>query len=284
MNLSAFVYDVLDEVSKLEKLGAEASADQGKVGYEILLRLEEVNTLLQTTLERLKGGDKDLRIDLERTNQEIKEVNEEIDASKARSKENTKLILELKDLEKKLPEQLEDRKRQIEQKLQEALVDLKKDDPISDNLSPEEVEKMRQENEEMRATIQTAIDNFKTKEGEYRQKIEGLRQEFGEMQASITKEIQEFQQQTMELQKVKTERDVARTRMDSIRQRVNVYHEKVPKFFEMIEFKEKQYDKYRGEIREILLRFKKAWLENQQNHELLRLSNKLYLELHQEVG
>lgn len=283
MNLSAFVQDALEEVARLEKLGAEGGADQGKLGYEVLLKLEEVNTLFLSALERLKGGDKDLRAEAERAAQEIEEVNDKIEASKARSKENTKLILELKELEKRLPEQLEERKRQIDQKLQEAVADLKKEDPLPDSVSPEELEKMRQENEEMRATIQAAIDNFKTKEADYREKIEGLRKEFGEMQASITKEIQEFQQQTVELQRVKTERDLARTRMDTIRQRVNVYHEKVPKFLEMVEFKEKQYDKYRGEIREILIRYKRAWLDNQQNNELLRLSNKLYLELHQEV-
>ncbi len=281
MNLSTYVYDVLDEVSKLQKQQTDASPEQAKQGYEVLRNLESVNSLLQLSCERFKASDKEQRAEIDKVARDIEIINEKIDTCKARCKDYVKMIASLKELDKKIIDQAVERRAQIDQRFKEALEDIKKTE--KSELEPAEYERLKTENQEMKDKISQAIEDFKTKEAEYRQKIEGLRSEFQEVQASIGKEMEDIQKQTVEYQRLKTERDIAVATMDTVRQRINIYHEKVPKFYQMVEFKEKQYEKYTADIKEILVKFKRSAIEKQTNEEAVKRSNELFFELHQEV-
>ena len=279
MNLSTFVYDVVDEASKIEKNQTDSQPEQARTLFETIRKLENLNTILQIQNERFKIGEKELKSECEKLNNEFKSIFERTETLKSRCKDQTRIISEIKDYDSKIQEQQIERKKNIDNKYAEALMEIKK----MIDFDPEEVEKFKTENKIMKDEIQNAIEDFKNKEIEYRKKIEGLKGEFQEMQAALGKEIEDFQKQTIEFQMLKSEKEMSRSKLDTVKQRINIYHEKVPKFFQMIEYKEKQYEKYFSEIREILVKFKVSYFEKQKNDEILKVSNVLFYELHHEV-
>lgn len=279
MNLSTFVYDAVDEVSKIEKNQNDLISEQVRATYLTVHKLEELNTTLQIQNEKFKLYEKELRTESEKMANELDALKEKTEVLKAKCKDQTKIIAEIKDYDKKIHHGQKERIHTIDEQVEKAFAEIQK---LID-FDPQEVDKVKGENLAMKEEMQKAMDLFKENELNYRKKIEDLKGEFQEMQNAMSKEIEEFQRKMIELQILKSEREISKSKLTTIRQKINLYYEKIPKFYQMIKYKENQYEKYSSEIKEILIKFRNAITEKDISEETIKLSNQIFFELHQEV-
>ena len=145
-------------------------------------------------------------------------------------------------------------------------------------------EELKAENDRLKAEINTEIEAFKQREQTYQDSVKGLREEFDQIQSALTARYEDLQRQIQELDETKGARDLAKTRAENLRQKLTIYHEKVPEFYQMIEFKDTQYRRYVQEVKEIIDRYFEQYLDRKRYTEMSKETSEVYLDVHSEVG
>ena len=279
MNLSTFIYDIYDEMKSVQKGLADNDAQQAGQLYRLILVLERTQAQLIQQTEKLKIYEKELRNDKEVSTAALNNLSQEKRDKQETCKELTKILASLKEMEKEIEKEGEDRRTEINSKFAEVLESIKG----VETGNPEDNEKMRAENKELQESLEAIIENYNVKNNEYKAGLQELQDKFQETQSQAQEKILRVQEDMQELETVKAERNLHKAKADTTRGKISMYYEKVPYFYKMLEYKDTQYVKYAKEIKEIVHRYYQLFKEKLVLESSLKQLNEIYFQVHQEV-
>ena len=281
MNLSNFVYDLYDEHKNLQKSAQESDLQTGGSLFRLLLAHERTCALLVTYTEKLKIFEKELKSEKEKLTKEAESLVNDKATKKDICRQITENIGEFKVIEQKILKKDQEKREEVTSRYEESMREMTEAYAKYDSATTEE---LKAENDRLKAEINTEIEAFKQREQTYQDSVKGLREEFDQIQSALTARYEDLQRQIQELDETKGARDLAKTRAENLRQKLTIYHEKVPEFYQMIEFKDTQYRRYVQEVKEIIDRYFEQYLDRKRYTEMSKETSEVYLDVHSEVG
>ena len=278
MDLSNFVYDIYEEIKLIEKNTTMSDKEKREQVLKMLESVEKTNYVMKMKTETIGLYLKNLRNDKDKFDNNLTNIEQDIENTKRKTKMISQSLKEVKDIEDKIDkEYLDKEKVAVEQmdKIKQKIVTEYKYDP-------EELEQLKKKNEELKERIQGIIDRLKAKEEEYQANMQTLEKNVNESSKEAEEKFSEYSSMAKELQTVMAKKQYLKIKTETMLQRLKIFRLKVPEFKEVIALKERQYAKYKTDIKDIVNKGYDNYLEKQKIEETVKKMNVLFMDLLQE--
>lgn len=275
MDLSNYVYDVFEELKRIEKNSDQDAKKKCEELVRMLRTVEETNYLLQTKNEAIKLYLKTLKSEKDKRKHNLEVTQNEID----RIRENTLLMSKemksKKDLGDEIVKEYDDKMKKAEEQIKvirDTIIEKSKFDP-------EKLKELKKENEDLRKDLQAIIDEIKDEEGVYQKKMVDLKDEFETIGKTDQVKLQQANQFFGELEMLKMQKKLLETKIASSWQKMEIFENKIPDFKKIMDYKDTQYKKYRNDIKEIIDRGYYSYLEMKEVEQFNKEVNSLFMSL-----
>ena len=275
MDLSNYVYDVFEELKRIEKNSDQDAKRKCEELVRMLRTVEETNYLLQTKNEAIKLYLKTLKSDKEKRRHNIETTQNEI----KKIKENTLLMGKEMKSKKDLGDEIIKEYAEKMKKAEEQIKVIRESIHEKSKFDPEKLEKLQKENEELRNELQGIIDEIKDEEGIYQKKMVALKSEFENISNTDQVKLKEANQFFGELEMLKMQKKLLETKTASSWQKMEIFENKIPDFKRIMDYKDVQYKKYKNDIKEIIDRGYYSHQEQQEIEQFNKEVNSLFMSL-----
>lgn len=278
MDLSSFVYDVHEELKLIEKNSVMSEKEKFEQVFKMLDTVEKTNYILKLKSETIGLHLKGLKSDKDKTEASARTVDQDIDNTKKKTKAISQSLKEVKDMEDKIEKEYQEKERIAAEQLDEIKGKL----VTEYNHDPKELEALKSKNEELKQRIQAIIDQLKAKEEEYQANMNGLERTATESGKEAQEKFNQYSAMAKELQMVLAKKQYLKIKTETMLQRLRIFRLKVPEFKEVIALKQRQYAKYKTDIRDIVDKGRENFVEKQRIEDTVRKMNVLFMDMLQE--
>lgn len=278
MDLSNYVYDVYEELKLIEKNSTTSEKEKCEQVFKMLEAVEKSNYILRLKSETIGLHLKNLKSEKDKFESNYKTINQEIDNLKKKTKAISQNLKEVKDIEDKIEKEYQEKETIADEQMEE----IKKKIVSEYNHDPKELEALRAKNDELKQRIQAIIDKLKAKEEEYQTNMQSLEKTANESGKEAQEKFNQYSVMAKELQIVLAKKQYLKIKTETMLQRLRIFRIKVPEFKEVIALKQRQYAKYKIDIKDIVDKGRENFSEKQRIEETVRKMNYLYMDLLQE--
>lgn len=272
------MYDVYEELKLIEKNTSMTEKEKCEQVLKTLETVEKTNYLLKLKTETIGLHLKNLKSDKEKLESNAKNIDQEIDNLKKRAKVITQNLKDIKDLEEKIDREYKEKERLAAEQIDE----IKKKVIAEYDYDPKMLDDLKLKNEDLKQRIQIIIDKLKAKEEEYQSNMQNLEKSVTESSKEAQEKFNQYSTMAKELQMVLAKKQYLKIKTETMLQRLNIFRIKVPEFKEVIALKQRQYSKYKTDIKDIVGKGHENYIEKQRIEDTVRKMNILFMDLLQE--
>lgn len=278
MDLSNYVYDVYEELKTLDKNTSLPDKEKFEAIFRALETVERAKHTLRLKTETIGLHLRALRGEREKYEGSARAIDGEVEATRKKTKAISASLKEVKDIEEKIESEYCEKERIAAEQMEEIRGKLAGEYEHD----PETLKALKAKNEELKGRIQAIIDKLKAKEEEYQTNMNGLEKTATESGKEAQEKFNEYSAMAKELQMVLTKKQYLKIKAETMLQRLRIFRLKVPEFREVIALKQRQYAKYKADIRDIVEKGHDNYVEKQRIEETVRKMNVLFMDLLQE--
>ena len=205
-------------------------------------------------------------------------MDKEIENAKKKTKIISQSLKDVKELEDKIDKEYKEKEKIADEQIEK----IKKKLVTDYDYDPKELEELRSKNEALKQRIQSIIDKLKIKEEEYQANMNTLEKTVNESSKEAEEKFAEYSAMAKELQMVLAKKQYLKIKTETMLQRLKIFRLKIPEFKEVIALKQRQYAKYKADIKEIVEKGHDNYLEKQRIEETIKKMNLLLMDLLQE--
>ena len=278
MDLSNYIYDIYEELKLIEKNTSLTEKEKCEQAFKMLEAVEKTNYHLKLKSETINLHLRNLKGDKEKIESNTKTIEQEIDNMKKRSMAISQNLKEVKDIEEKIEKEYKEKEQIAEQQINE----IKKNLIADYDYDPKMLEDLKAKNDDLKKRIQIIIDKLKAKEEEYQSNMTDLEKSVGESSKEAQEKFNQYSTMAKELQIVLAKKQYLKIKTETMLQRLKIFRIKVPEFKEVIALKQRQYAKYKTDIKDIVDKGYENYLEKQKIEETIRKMNMFFMDMLQE--